>query len=84
MGSPVGYISHCNFEEKGIPVNRLPQVFQLSLLSVTEIFVVRSNVYFCCGQWGVTLDEIEQLWPVFRLNEVEVALICKAVSPQST
>lgn len=83
-GSPVGYISHCNTEEKEIPVYHLSQVSHPSLLIAREIFVTRGNVYFCYGHWGITLNEVEQLWPVYQLSEVEVALICKAVSSKLT
>ena len=82
-GLPVGYISHCKLEEKGIPVDHLPQVSHPSLLIAREIFVFKDKVHFCYEHWGITLDEIEQLWPVFQPSEVEVALICKAVSSQS-
>lgn len=81
-GSLVGYISHCNFEGKGIPINHLPQISHPSLLIAREIFVFKDKVHFCYEHWGITLDEVEQLWPVFQLSEVEVALICKAVSLQ--
>lgn len=81
-GLPVGYISHYNLEENETPIDRLPQVSHPSLLIAREIFVFKNKVHFCYEQWGITLDEIEQLWPVFQLSEVEVALICKAVSPQ--
>ncbi|OJJ83543.1 uncharacterized protein ASPGLDRAFT_58636 [Aspergillus glaucus CBS 516.65] len=77
-GSLVGYISHCNTEGKDIPVYHLSQVSHPSLLIAREIFVARGNVYFCYGHWGITLNEIEQLWPVYQLSEVEVALVCKA------
>ena len=83
-GSPVGYISHCNTEEKEIPVYHLSQVSHPSLLIAREIFVTRGNVYFCYGHWGITLNEVEQLWPVYQLSEVEVALICKVVSSKLT
>lgn len=79
----MGYISHYKFNENEIPIDRLPQISHPRLLSVREIFVLKGNVYFCYEQWGITLDEIEQLWPVFQLNEAEVALICKAVSVRS-
>ena len=83
-GSPVGYISHCNAEGKEIPVYHLSQVSHPSLLIAREIFVAKGNVYFCYGHWGIALSEIEQLWPVYQLSEVEVALICKAVSSTLT
>ena len=83
-GLPVGYISHCNFEGKGIPV--MPQIpnhiSHPSLLIAREIFVFKDKVHLCYEHWGITLDEIEQLWPVFQLSKVEVALICKIVRPQ--
>ena len=83
-GLPVGYISHCNFEGKGIPV--MPQIpnhiCHPSLLIAREIFVFKDKVHLCYEHWGITLEEIEQLWPVFQLSEVEVALICKIVRPQ--
>lgn len=78
------YISHCNAEGKEIPVYHLSQVSHPSLLIAREIFVAKGNVYFCYGHWGITLNEIEQLWPVYQLSEVEVALICKAVSSKWT
>ena len=53
-----------------------------SLLIAREIFVFKDKVHLCYKHWGITLDEIEQLWPVFQLSKVEVALICKIVRPQ--
>ena len=60
-GLPVGYISHYNLEENETPIDRLPQVSHPSLLIAREIFVFKNKVHFCYEQWGITLDEIEQL-----------------------
>lgn len=78
-GLPVGYISHCNVEGKEIPINCLLQVSHPNLMIAKKIFVSKDKVHFCYDQWGITLDDIEALWPVFRLTEAEVAMICKAV-----
>lgn len=78
-GLPVGYISHCNFEGKEIPISCLPQVSHPNLMIAKEIFVSKDKVHFCYDHWGITLDDIEGLWPVFELSEPEVAIICKAV-----
>lgn len=69
-GSSVGYISHCNTEEKEIPVYHFfpPWVSHPSLLIAREIFVARGNIYFYCRNWGTTLNEVEQLWPVYQLS----------------
>jgi hypothetical protein len=52
------------------------------VLGFKEVFILKDNIYFLQDQWGLTLNEILQLSPVFMLSEVEVAVICKAVGLQ--
>ncbi|PYI13428.1 hypothetical protein BO99DRAFT_452749 [Aspergillus violaceofuscus CBS 115571] len=78
-GIPVGFVSQCKLEEKEIPVQRLRQSSHPSLLKIREVFFLKGSAYFIYDQWGLTLAEILHLSPVFRLSEVEVAVICKAV-----
>lgn len=82
-GSPVQYINHCNLEGKETPINYLPKVSHPNLMVTKEIFVSKNRVHFCYDHWGITLDDIEDLWPDFQLTEAEVAMICKAVGPSS-
>ncbi|KAL4745866.1 uncharacterized protein BDW70DRAFT_145057 [Aspergillus foveolatus] len=78
-GSPVGFVSHYSPQGKDIPLQRLTQVTHPSFLAYKEIFISQGDVYFLYEQWGVTLEQVWKLSPVFRLGEAEVAIICKKI-----
>ncbi|THC88356.1 hypothetical protein EYZ11_012202 [Aspergillus tanneri] len=78
-GFPVGFLIHQKVESKNIPLDRIRQVSHKNVLSLEEVYFLKGNIYFLYNQWGITLNEIGQLSPVFNLSEVEVAVICKAI-----
>ncbi|KAL4935805.1 hypothetical protein BDV06DRAFT_217143 [Aspergillus oleicola] len=68
-GSPIGYISSYNPEGKDIPLQRLTQISHPSFLSFKEVFISKGAAFFL----------YEQISPIFRLGETEVAIICKKI-----
>ncbi|KAL4888210.1 hypothetical protein BDV59DRAFT_196623 [Aspergillus ambiguus] len=78
-GSAVGFVNHCAFESKDLPLEHIVRVSHPNILDFKEIFLCKGNIYFLYWSWGVTLKEIRQLFPVFQLSEVEVAIVCRSV-----
>ncbi|KAF5861165.1 hypothetical protein ETB97_000539 [Aspergillus alliaceus] len=78
-GRPVGFVTHRKVETKSLPLDRIRDISHANVLGFKEVFILKDNIYFLQDQWGLTLNEILQLSPVFMLSEVEVAVICKAV-----
>lgn len=78
-GTPVTYVSHCTAQEKDSRVERLMQASHTNLLGLREVFINADNVYFLYDRWGMALEELQQLFPVFQPGEVEVATVCKGV-----
>ena len=78
-GRPVAYVSHCTVQEKEFCLERLTQASQSNLLGLREVFINTDSIYFLYDQWGMALEELQQLFPVFQPGEVEVATVCKEV-----
>ena len=78
-GMPVAYVTHCAAREKDSHLEHLMQASHANLLGLEEVFADSDNIYFLYNQWGMTLQELQQLFPVFQPGEVEVATICKGV-----
>jgi hypothetical protein len=81
-GRPVSFVTHQKVETKNISLDRIRQISHVNVLGFKEVFILKDNIYFLRDQWGLTLNEILQLSPVFNLSEVEVAVICRAVCSQ--
>ncbi|KAE8334763.1 hypothetical protein BDV24DRAFT_156592 [Aspergillus arachidicola] len=78
-GRPVSFVTHQKVETKNISLDRIRQISHANVLGFKEVFVLKDIIYFLRDQWGLTLNEILQLSPVFNLSEVEVAVICRAI-----
>ena len=78
-GTPVTYVTHYTAQENDSRVERLIQASHTNLLGLREVFINAGNIYFLYDRWGMTLEELQQLFPVFQPGEVEVATVCKGV-----
>ncbi|KAL4947545.1 hypothetical protein BDW69DRAFT_190098 [Aspergillus filifer] len=78
-GTPIGFISSYKPEGKDIPLQRLTQISHPSFLSFREVFISKGAAHFLYEQWGVTLEQVQRISPIFRLGEIEVAIICKKI-----
>lgn len=78
-GIPVAYVTCSTAQAKDSHLEHLMQASHTNLLGLREVFMDSGNIYFLYNQWGMTLQELQQLLPVFQPGEVEVATICKGV-----
>ena len=76
---PVAHVSHYTVQEKDFCLERLTQESHSNLLGLREVFINTDDIYFLYDQWGMALEELQQLFPVFQPGEVEVATVCKEV-----
>ena len=77
-GVPVSFISHCTIENT-TEGERVVQPSHKNVLDLKEVFIMNKDMFFLYAKWGVTLNEVQELSPAFKLGEVEVAVICKGV-----
>jgi hypothetical protein len=76
--SPVGYVKKLLVEGE-VPVGRLSETCHRNIVNLREVFITERSIFFVYEKWGISLEEIHHLSPVFQLGEVEVATICREV-----
>ncbi|KAF7177422.1 hypothetical protein CNMCM7691_005627 [Aspergillus felis] len=76
--SPVGYVKKLTVAGE-VPVNRLSETCHHNIVNLREVFISERSIFFVYEKWGISLEEIHSLSPVFQLGEVEVATICREV-----
>ncbi|KAI9040415.1 uncharacterized protein KD926_008238 [Aspergillus affinis] len=76
---PVAYVKKFTTNDTEKKVGHLRATHHHNLVNLKEAFVTDNSVFFVYERWGISLEEICQLWPVFKLGEVEVATLCNEV-----
>lgn len=77
--APIAYVQKYPINRCMIVRDRLMETTHPNLVNLKETFITETSLFFIYDKWGMSLKEIYQLWPVFRLGEVEVATICREV-----
>jgi hypothetical protein len=77
--APVAFVKKLEMRESEVAVHRLMETSHPNLVNLQEVFISERSMFFVYERWGITLKEIQDLQPIFRLGEVEVATICREV-----
>ncbi|KAH2457213.1 hypothetical protein KXV25_005403 [Aspergillus fumigatus] len=77
--APVAFVKKLEMSESEVAVHRLMETSHPNLVNLQEVFISERSIFFVYERWGITLKEIQDLQPIFRLGEVEVATICREI-----
>ncbi|KAK9543458.1 hypothetical protein V6Z79_010129 [Aspergillus fumigatus] len=77
--APVAFVKKLEMRESEVAVHRLMETSHPNLVNLQEVFISERSIFFVYERWGITLKEIQDLQPIFRLGEVEVATICREI-----
>ncbi|KAB8202232.1 hypothetical protein BDV34DRAFT_215646 [Aspergillus parasiticus] len=73
---PVFYVKQFGVAGDELHIRHLKPTSHPNLVNLQKTFIVNNTAFFVYKPWKISLQEFQQLQPIFRLEKVKIATIC--------